>query len=72
MYHQVGTDIISYSLTATHHYSLLRSEALKYSGALDYVSEENMDTAQEDKASVQKTIDKYREGVRNRFKPESL
>ena len=31
-----------------------------------------MDTAQKVKASVQKTIDKYREGVRNRIQPTSL
>lgn len=48
------------------------SEALKASGALERVSEENMDMAQKVKASVVNTLDKYREGVRKRLHPESL
>lgn len=65
---QDGTADTFVQTSISHH----RSEALKYSGALERVSEENMDTAQKIKASVANTIDKYREGVRNRLKPESL
>ena len=51
---------------------LYSSEALKYSGALERVSEENMDTAKKIKASVVNTVDKYRVSVRRKLQPETI
>lgn len=48
------------------------SEVLKYSGALEHVDDEYMDTAQKVKRSLANTVDKYRVTVRNRFKPETM
>lgn len=48
------------------------SEALKYTGALEYVPEENMKQIQKVKNSVADVVDRFRLQVRRKLNPDNI